>query len=112
MPRRYRPGTVALREIRKYQKTGELLSRKAPLRRVIRDLVTQRAVKDGADPKRMQASALVALQEGLEAYLVGLLEDANLSAIHAKRQTVQEKDLALACRIRRDDEKLDMTCFR
>lgn len=92
---RYRPGTVALREIRRYQKSTELLLRKLPFQRVVRE-ITQEFKRDC----RFQASALLALQEAAEAYLVGLFEDANLSAIHAKRVTVMPKDIRLARRIR------------
>ncbi|CAN6542167.1 unnamed protein product [Malus baccata var. baccata] len=77
-PHRYRPGTVALREIRKYQKSTELLIRKLPF----------------------QSHAVLALQEAAEAYLVGLFEDTNLCAIHAKRVTIMPKDIQLARRIR------------
>jgi histone H3/H4 len=49
---------------------------------------------------RFQSSAVMALQEAAEAYLVSLFEDTNLAAIHAKRVTIQPKDLALARRLR------------
>merc|ERR1719296_377051 len=75
---RFRPGTVALRHIRKYQKSTELLIRKLPF----------------------QTSAVLALQEAAEAYMVGLFEDTNLCAIHAKRVTIMPKDMQLARRIR------------
>lgn len=79
-PYRYRPGTVPLREIRKYQKSTDLLLRKLPFRR----LVCETAQKFKAN-LRFQSSAVEALQEAAEAYLVGLFEDTNLCAIHAKR---------------------------
>lgn len=94
-PHRYRPGTVALREIRKYQKSTELLVRKLPFQRLCREI----AQEYKAD-LRFQASAVLALQEAAEAYLVGLFEDTNLCAIHAKRVTILPKDLQLARRIR------------
>ena len=94
-PRRYRPGTVALREIRKYQKNTELLLRKLPFQRLIREIAT-----DFKTDLRFQSSAVVALQEASEAYLVGLFEDTNLCAIHAKRVTIMPKDIQLARRIR------------
>ena len=93
--RRYRPGTVALREIRRYQKTTDLLLRKAPFQRLVRE-VTQ----DFKAECRLQSSAVMALQEASEAYLVGLFEDTNLCAIHAKRVTIMPKDMQLARRIR------------
>jgi len=92
---RYRPGTVALREIRQYRKTTELLIRKLPFQRLVRE-VCQDFHKD----LRLQSSALLALQEAAEAYLVGLFEDTNLAAIHAKRVTIMPKDMQLARRIR------------
>ena len=94
-PHRYRPGTVALREIRRYQKSTELLLLKGPFRRLVREI----AQGFKAD-LRFQASALEAMQEAAEAYLVGLFEDANLCAIHAKRVTIMISDITLARRIR------------
>lgn len=92
---RFRPGTVALREIRRYQKSTELLLRRAPFHRIVRELA-----QDYKTDARFQGAALLALQEATEAYLVALLEDSNLSAIHAKRVTVMPKDLKLSRRIR------------
>ena len=94
-PHRFRPGTVALREIRRYQKSTELLIRKLPFQRLVRDIAQDFKVN-----LRFQSSALTALQEAAEAYLVDLFEDTNLCAIHAKRVTIMPKDMKLACRIR------------
>ena len=98
-PHRYRPGTVALREIRKYQGRGkhatELLIRKLPFQRLVREIA-----QDFKTDLRFQSSAVLALQEACEAYLVGLFEDTNLCAIHAKRVTIMAKDIQLARRIR------------
>ena len=94
-PHRYRPGTVALREIRKYQKSTELLIRKLPFQRLVRE-VAQEYKSD----LRFQSSAVLALQEASESYLVSLFEDTNLCAIHAKRVTIMPKDMQLARRIR------------
>ena len=94
-PHRYRPGTVALREIRKYQKSTELLIRKAPFQRLVKEIA--QALK--AD-LRFQSTAVLALQEASEAYLVSLFEDTNLCAIHARRVTIMPKDIQLARRIR------------
>ena len=94
-PRRYRPGTVALREIRRYQKSTELLIRKLPFQQLVREL----AQDLGKMNIRFQSGAIIALQEASEAYLVGLLEDSNLCAIRAKRVTIMPKDIQLACRI-------------
>ncbi|XP_051925855.1 histone H3-like centromeric protein A [Hippocampus zosterae] len=94
--RRYRPGTKALMEIRKYQKSTELLFRKAPFSRLVREVC--QAYDRGA--LRWQVFALMALQEAAEAFLVMLFSDANLCAIHAKRVTLFPRDLQLARRIR------------
>ncbi|KAL7478522.1 hypothetical protein ACHAW6_004285 [Cyclotella cf. meneghiniana] len=120
-PHRYRPGTVALREIRRYQKSTDLLIRKrelehclafgtcyyiltcvyrhcypvVPFQRLVREIA-----QDFKSDLRFQGSAVLALQEAAEAYLVGLFEDTNLCAIHAKRVTIMPKDIQLARRIR------------
>ncbi|MGH0167637.1 UNVERIFIED_CONTAM: hypothetical protein FKN15_053069 [Acipenser sinensis] len=94
-PHRYRPGTVALREIRRYQKSTELLIRKLPFQRLVREIA-----QDFKTDLWFQSSAVMALQEASEAYLVGLFEDTNLCAIHAKRVTIMPKDIQLARRIR------------
>jgi len=95
-PRRNRPGILALREIRRYQKSTELLIRKLPFQRLVRE-IAQDLVTTGI---RFQGSAINALQEASEAYLVGLFEDTNLCAIHARRVTIMTKDIQLARRIR------------
>jgi len=94
-PHRYRPGTVALREIRRYQKSTETLIRKLPFQRLVREIAME--IKTDL---RFQGSAVLALQEASEAYLVKVFEDTNLCAIHARRQTVMVKDMQLALRIR------------
>ncbi len=93
--RRNRPGAVALREIRKYQKSTDMLMRKMPFQRLVREIA-----QDFKADVRFQSSAILALQEAAEAYLVGLFEDTNLCAIHAKRITIMPKDIQLARRIR------------
>ena len=94
-PMRYRPGTVALREIRIYQKSTELLIRKLPYARLVREVA-----QDFKTDLRFQREAIAALQEAGEAYLVSLFEDTNLCAIHTKRVTIMPKDIQLARRIR------------
>ncbi|XP_016086963.1 histone H3.3-like [Sinocyclocheilus grahami] len=89
-PHRYRPGTI-----RSYQKSTELLIRKPPFQRLVREIA-----QDFKTDLRFQSSAVMALQEASEAYLVGLFEDTNLCAIHAKRVTIMPKDIQLARRIR------------
>ena len=93
-PHRYRPGTVALREIRRYQNSTGLLIRKLPFQRLVREIS-----QDFTTDLRFQSAAISALQEACEAYMVGLFEDANLCAIHAHRVTIMPKDLQLAKRI-------------
>ena len=94
-PHRFRPGTVALREIRRFQKSTELLIRKLPFQRLVREIASE-----DRNELRFQSSAVLALQEASEAYMVGLFEDTNLCAIHAKRVTIMPKDMQLARRIR------------
>ena len=94
-PHRFRPGTVALREIRRYQKTTDLLIQKLPFQRLVREIA-----QDIKEDIRFQSTALLAIQEASEAYLVGLFEDTNLCAIHARRVTIMPKDIQLVRRIR------------
>ena len=94
-PHRYRPGTVALREVRRFQKSTDLLIRKAPFQRLVREVA-----QDFKSDLRFQSTAVLALQEAAEAYLTGLFADTNLCAIHAKRVTIMPKDMQLARRIR------------
>uniref|UniRef100_A0A0E0CK54 Core Histone H2A/H2B/H3 domain-containing protein n=1 Tax=Oryza meridionalis TaxID=40149 RepID=A0A0E0CK54_9ORYZ len=89
-PRRHRPGTI-----RKYQKNTELLIRKLPVQRLVRE-IAQLLKHD----MRFQSHAVLALQEAAEAYLVGLFEDTNLCAVHSKHVTIMSKDVQLARRIR------------
>ncbi|OUS42576.1 histones H3 and H4 [Ostreococcus tauri] len=104
--RRYRPGTLALKEIRRFQKTTDLLIRKMPFARLVRIIVLACArVREisnelSPEPLRYTAESLLALQEATEDFLVHLFEDCNLCAIHAKRVTIMPKDLQLARRIR------------
>jgi histone H3 len=94
-PHRYRPGTVALREIRRYQKSTDLLIRKLPFSRLIKEIA-----QDFKGDLRFQSTSLLALQEATEAYLTHLFEDVNLCAIHSKRVTIMPKDIQLSKRIR------------
>ena len=94
---RFKPGTVALREVKRYQKDAKALLPRASFQRLVRSIVS-----DLDHELRFQSAALMALQEASEAYVVGLFEDTNLCAIHAKRQTIMKKDMELARRIRGD----------
>ena len=94
-PRRFRPGTVALRQIRKYQKSTELLIRKLPFQRLVRE-VSQEVSKDlGVDPFRYQSTAILALQEASEDFLVRMFSQCNDICVHGKRVTIQNKDIQL-----------------
>ena len=94
-PHRYRAGTVALQDIRHFQKTSALLIRKLPFQRLVREIA-----QDFKTDLRFQSAAILCLQEAAEAYLVRLFDDANLCAIHARRVTILPKDIQLARRIR------------
>jgi len=96
-PHRFKPGTVALREIRRYQKSVETLIPKLPLRRVIREVAAPYQ-----DDLRFSAQALDALQQASEAYLVELFSDANNCAIEHDRKTVEPRDMRLAMLMRHD----------
>jgi histone H3 len=98
---RYRPGTVAIREIRRYQKSTDLLIRKLPFERLVREVMQSISGND----LRIQSTAIIALQEASEAYLVSLFEDTNLCAIHARRVTIMPRDVQLARRIRGESER-------
>ena len=108
IPRRTRPGTKAIREIRRYQggiqgkkpflnqkNATRLLIKKLPFQRLVREIA-----QDFKTDLRFKATAMLALQEATEAYLVGLFEDTNLAAIHAKRVTDMPRDIQLVRRLR------------
>ena len=101
---RKQPGGRALAEIRHFQRlrSHELLIRKLPFQRVVREIL-----QDHSTQYRVQASAIAALQEASEDYLVKLLEDTNICAIHARRVTILPKDMQLARRLRGETERKD-----
>mmetsp|Transcript_29838 Transcript_29838/g.70007 ORF Transcript_29838/g.70007 Transcript_29838/m.70007 type:complete len:150 (+) Transcript_29838:248-697(+) len=94
--RRMRPGEKALKEIRAYQNSTDLLIRRLPFARLVREIQSNMT----RQPYRWQGTAILALQEAAEAHLIGLFEDCNLCAIHGKRVTIMPKDMQLARRIR------------
>ena len=106
-PHRYHPGLLALHEIHRYQQSTESLIRKTPFNKLIKE-ISQEYRKSPEGPRtpsvqvRFQSTALAALQEAAENILVGLFEDVNLLAVHAKRVTVMPHDIRLALRIRGD----------
>ena len=106
-PHRYRPGMVALREIRHYQRSTENLIKKTPFQKLIREISQEyRICPDGPGTPSVQAhfqsTAIAALQEAAENFIVGLFEDVNLLAIHARHVTIMPRDIQLALRIRGD----------
>lgn len=101
---RFRPGTVALREIRKYQKSTDLLIPYAPFMRMVREIVKEMGARGHI--QRMEKQAVLALQDASEAFIIGLMEDTNLEAIHGKRITIMPKDIQLARRIRKFQDNI------
>lgn len=92
--RRFRSGTVALREIRRYQRSTELLLRKMPFRRLVREIA-----QNFKSDLRFQQTAMLALQEASEMYLTELFDESNQCAINAKRVTLLQRDMQLARKI-------------
>lgn len=101
---RFRPGTVALRNIRKYQKTTNLLLPKLTFQRLVREIVTAtssgRALEYKGEKIRYEEDFFIALQTLCENYLIELFKDANLVAINSDRLTVSPKDINLVRRIK------------
>lgn len=96
--RRFRPGTRAIRDIRRFQKTEEPIIAKLPFQRLVREIANEQM-----KTPRFTATAILALQKACEAFIVGLFEDCNVCAIHAKRKTVLPRDMRLARRIRGEE---------
>jgi len=90
-PHRYRPGTVVLREIQRYQKNTDLLFRMLPFQHLVREIA-----QDYKSNVRMQSTAMLALQEAAEADLAGIFHDTNETALHAKHMTIMPEDMQLA----------------
>ena len=104
---RYRPGMVVLREIQRYQKSTENLIKRTPFQKLIREILQEyRICPDGPGTPsvqvRFQSTAIAALQEAAENYIVGLFEDVNLLAIHARCITIMPRDIRLALCIQGD----------
>ena len=95
--RKIQRGMQALKEIQKYQKGADLLIRRVPFQRLVREIVQKRG-----EGLKLQSSAVLALQEAGEAFIVGLMEQGNLCTIHAKQVTIMPRDIQLACRIQGD----------
>lgn len=111
-PHRYRSGTVALREIRRFQKSTELLLRKLPFQRLVREIAqdtpacTRIADTVNGSGIRFTAGALLALQEASESYIVDYMFDANFHAVTSKRKTLMPKDLTFIGKIRKNKGEL------
>ena len=120
-PHRYHPGLLALQEIHRYQQSTDSLIRRTPFNKLIKEISQEyRICPEGPRTPsvqvRFQSTALAALQEAAENFLVGLFEDVNLSAVHGKRVTVMPCDIRLALRIRGDHSHWritpeDATCY-
>ena len=95
--RRYRAGTVALREIKKYQRTTENLIQRLPFKKLVKEIL-----QDYQDGFLVSKEAVSCLQESAEMFLVNLLADTQLAAIHAKRITIKPIDMQFARRLRGD----------
>ena len=93
-PHRWRPGTVALREIQKFKKNTDLLIRKAPFQHLVQEILHDMSRKSDL---QMQCTALLALQEAVEYFMVDVFSNTNLCAMHGKRVTIMKKDMVLAC---------------
>jgi histone H3 len=93
-PHRWHPGTVAAREIHKFQKSTDLLIRKTPFQRVVREIIQQVSRNSYL---RMQSTVILALQEVAEYFTVDVFNDTKLCALHGKHKTIMVKDLVLAC---------------
>ena len=97
--RKYRPGVGSLREIRHYQREYGVICSKIACARLFREICEKE--KTGL---RWQASAIMALQEGFEDYLVNLFHDTVLAAIHGRRKTVMPKDIHLVRQLRQQTD--------
>ena len=109
-PHRYRPGMVALREIRRYQRSTENLIKRTPFQKLIREISQEyRICPEGPGTPSVQvcfqSTAIAALQEAAENFIVGLFEDVNLLAIHARCVTIMPRDIHLALHIRGDHHR-------
>lgn len=94
--RRFKPGTVALRDIRRYQRNGQPLIPRAPIERIARIAIS---IFRGGHDLRLTSGAIEALREAVQIYAVELFENTNLCALHAKRSTIRDIDMKLARRL-------------
>jgi histone H3 len=108
-PRRYRPGTVALREIRRLQTSTDLLIPKLNFQRLVKEILHVECRQRLGHYKKIQSTAVLALQYAVEHYLTELFEKSQEAAIHGKRVTVIPQDLQLVLNFRGDNFKFNKT---
>ena len=104
-PRRWRAGTVALREIRRYQCSTECLIPKIAFQRLVREICQEMFQNTDMEGLLFQSTALLALQESAEDYLVDLFGDCQVAAFHGKRITIQTSDIQIVRRFRKEYTK-------
>ena len=95
-----RPGTVALREIRHYQRCQAFLISMAPFQRLVKEICEESPYRQKDVYLRWQANALFTLQTSTESYMAGFFGDVNLCAVHRKVKTISRKDMILVIEIR------------
>lgn len=98
--KRRRPGTVAIKQIKHYQRTTDLLLRLSPFGRLIKEVADTIGLNDGSTGYKWKKTAIEALQYAAEAYLVAMFEDTNKTAIHCKRVTIRPEDMHLVRELR------------
>jgi len=106
-PHRYRPGTVALREIRRYQTTTDTLIPKRSFQLLVQEVVQNECRLRGIECKRIQSRALLGLQTACEQYIIDLFSQTQIAAIHGKRVTIQPKDMSIVLQFRGDHLKFN-----
>ena len=106
-PHRYRPGTVALREIRRYQTTTDTLIPKRSFQLLVQEVVQNECRLRGIECKRIQSMALLGLKTACEQYIIDLFSQTQIAAIHGKRVTIQPKDMSIVLQFRGDHLKFN-----
>ena len=106
-PRRYRAGTVALRQIRRYQTSTDLLIPKIPFQLLVKEIIQRECSERHIVSKKIQSTALLALQCAVEHYVTDLFCKSQLAAVHGKRVTVIPDDMRLVLNFRDDELKFN-----
>lgn len=100
-PHRFRPGTVAIREIKKYQKMSDcLIFAKFPFERLVRSIYTNCSKKFGSNSIKISKDVFIVLQYYIEQYIVSILKDSNTAAIHANRVKLMLIDIEFVCKLK------------